>query len=110
MKHWKETVIKSEQMKWKRPPIKNIDDGKLDVIITIPLTELFEAQAKGSFAEGMLSMMQFHMKSQTDEKYIGMTDIVKLFKDAGLPEIAAKFEDSLLPPSSGLKEGIKWEQ
>ena len=88
--HWKETVIKSKSIKWKLPKVKSIEDGKLDVTLTLPLTSLFEYQAKTAFAQGMMTMMQFHIQSQTNNKLIGTADIIKLFNDCGLPEIANK--------------------
>lgn len=92
MKHWKETVFKSEQIKWKRPPIKNIKDGKLDILITIPLTSLFEAQARHAYIEGMRSMMEMLIQSQTEKRVIEVTDIVKLLNDCGFPELAKEIQ------------------
>lgn len=91
MKNWKDTVIKSESIKWKRVTPKTITDGKLDIDLHLPLTALFEAQAKNSFAYGMMTMMQFHTQSQRDNKLIEVGDIIKLFNDCGLPEIAKQF-------------------
>jgi len=93
MKHWKETVIKSEEIKWKRPRFKITEDGKSDVVITIPLTAMLEAQAKRAFTEGMLAMLQFHLEAQANDKLIDIPDMVKVFKDCGLPEVAKMLED-----------------
>jgi hypothetical protein len=87
MKHWKETVIKQEQIKWKRPPIKNIKDGKLDIILTIPLTGLFEAQAKHSYLEGMQSVMELLIQSQKEKTSIEQADIIKMLNTCGFPEL-----------------------
>ena len=89
--HWKDTVIKSSQIKWRNIKPKSIDDGKLDFDLHIPFTNLFERQAKISFAQGMMTMMQFHTQSQTDKKLIEISDVVKLFNECGLPEIAKRF-------------------
>ena len=86
MKHWRETLIKSEDIKWNRPRVKTIKDGKLDFILTVPITNLFEGQARQSFAEGMVEMLKFHINH--DAKPIEFPEIVKLFKDCGLPEVA----------------------
>lgn len=86
MKHWKETLIKSENIKWTRPRVKTIKDGKLDFILTVPVTSLFESQARQSFAEGMIEMLKFHIYH--DAKPIEFPEIVKLFGDCGLPEVA----------------------
>ena len=88
IKHWRDALADSGEIKWKRPPIKNIDDGKLDIIITVPLTELFEAQTKRAFGYGMLAMLAFHVQKQKGRKRIGVQDIVDLFNNFGLPEIA----------------------
>ena len=86
--HWTETIIKSKSIKWKRVIPKTIEDGKLDFTLNLPLTSLFEYQAKSSFAQGMMAMMQFHIQSQTDSKLIEVDDLIKLFNDCGLPEIS----------------------
>ncbi len=92
--HWKETVLKSEQIKWKGPRIKNIADGKLDFNIHLPLTALFEDQAKQAFAHGMLTMYAFLTTDQHQEvKIITRADLSKLFQDCGLPEIAKQIEE-----------------
>jgi len=84
MKHWKETLLKSENIKWTRPRIKNIKDGKLDFNLTIPFTGLFESQARQSFAEGMIEMLKFHIHHDNN-KPIEFDEIVQLFEDCGLP-------------------------
>lgn len=89
LKHWRDALATSKEIKWQRPHIKNVEDGKLDMKITIPLTELFEAQTKRAFGYGMLAMLDFHVHR---EKPIKVEDIVKLFNDFGLPEIAAMME------------------
>lgn len=90
IKHWRDALAESKEIKWKRPPIKNIEDGKLDIIITVPLTELFEAQAKRAFGYGMLAMLDFHVRRSNDEKPIEVEELVKVFTDFGLPELATK--------------------
>lgn len=90
MRHWKNTILKSNQIKWKRPPIKNIEDGKLDMLIKISLTSLFEIQAKTAFADGMLAMLEFHVKKQGENETIEIEDLIKFFTDCGLPEIGER--------------------
>ena len=87
--NWEETLIKSKNIKWKHL-IKNTGDGKLDFVLHLPLTELFRAQAKYSFGCGMWTMMQFEIKHQEDKKSIEVSDVVALFNECGLPEIADK--------------------
>jgi len=88
IQHWKDALATSKEIKWKRPPIKNIEDGKLDIIVTVPLTELFEAQTKRAFAYGMLAMLDFHVQKQKGYKPIEVQDIIELFNKFGLPELA----------------------
>jgi len=90
--HWKETLIRSEQIKWKRLPVKHIADGKMDIQVNIPLTDLCEAQAKEAFTGGMLTMLQFHVQRQVEERAIEIADLIKLFNDCGLPEAANQFK------------------
>lgn len=88
IKHWKDALATSKEIKWKRPPIKNIEDGKLDIIITVPLTELFEAQTKRAFGYGMLAMLDFNVHRSEDKKPIEIDELINLFNGFGLPEIA----------------------
>lgn len=87
--NWEETLIKSKDIKWKQH-VKNTSDGKMDFDLHLPLTELFRAQARESFAKGMFTVLQFHAKHQKDKKIIGVEDLVALFNECGLPEIAKK--------------------
>ena len=88
--NWENTVIKSEDIKWKRPPIKNIKDGKLDIIITIPLTDLIRSQAKHSFMQGMSVVIDFFVKHQKENKPIEHDELVTLFKECNLPELVER--------------------
>jgi len=88
--HWKDTLIKSEELNWERPLVKHIADGKMDIQVNIPLTDLFEAQAKWAFAGGMITMLKFYVQKQ--EGTIGNADLIKLFEDCGLPEAANQFK------------------
>jgi len=95
MTHWKETVIKSKELLSKRPRWKIVEDGKSDILVTIPITDLLECQARRAFAAGMVTMMKFHLRGQNDKKTIEVADVVKLFNDCGLPEVAKQLEDSV---------------
>ena len=88
IKHWRDALVTTKEIKWKRPPIKNVEDGKLDIIITIPLAELFEAQTKRAFGYGMLAMLNFHVHRSEADKPIELEELINLFKEFGLPEIA----------------------
>ena len=82
--HWKDTVIKSEQILWKRPKIKTIKDNKLDFILTLPFTNLFEQQAKHSFFEGVRVTMEF---IRDKEGEFGVSDINDFLIDCGYAEV-----------------------
>ena len=88
IKHWRDALADSKEIKWKRPPIKNIDDGKLDIIITVPLTELFEAQTKRAFGYGMIVMLDWYIQRQKVRKPIEIQEITDMFTSFGVPEIA----------------------
>ena len=90
--HWKDAMIKSSEFHWKKPLVENVEDGKLDVIVNIPLTSLYEKQAKRAFTHGMLTMLQFNVKKAEENSPIDISDLVKLFTDCGLPEIAKKIK------------------
>ncbi len=91
--HWKETVIKQRQIKWKPLKVANVEDGKLDIILTIPLTNLIEGATKSAFTHGMLTMLQFHIQKGREKKIIEVPDLVKLFIESGLPEVAKELEE-----------------
>ena len=87
--------MKSEDIKWKGLPTENTD-GKLDIHLKIPLTNWIEAQAKASFAAGMFTMLRFHVQKQTEKNPIAIieiADLIKLFNDCGLPDIANQFKE-----------------
>lgn|GEM_PF-4746412 len=88
IRHWRDALFTEKEIKWKRPPIQNIDDGRLDVIITVPLTELLEAQTQRAFGYGMIAMLNFHIERLKTKCPIDPQDIVDLFTSFGLPEIA----------------------
>ncbi len=87
--NWEETLIKSKDIKW-RYHVKNTDDGKLDFDLHLPLTGLFKMQTRMAFANGMITMLRFHVKHQADKKAVEIEDLVALFNECGLPEIADK--------------------
>ena len=91
MTHWKETLIKSSDIQWKRPRMKSTDDDRLDFDLHLPFTGLFNAQAKRAFAAGMMAMLQFHVKQQEDKHSIEVGDLIALFNECGLPEVAKQF-------------------
>ena len=89
--HWRSALIKSSDIKWKQN-IQTRDDGKFDIDVHLPLTELFERQTKQAFMYGIFAMIDFHATHQKNTKLIDKTDLVEFFNGCGLPEIAKTFE------------------
>ncbi len=86
--NWKDTVIKN--ITWQPPELTVKDDDKLDFTLTIPLTAMFEAQAKQSFAMGVNAGLQFYIRHQGQT--ITSEDLLAFFNECGLPEIAELFK------------------
>jgi hypothetical protein len=86
--HWKDTVLKSSQIKWTNCKPKSIDDGKLDFDLHIPLTSIFEGQARISFAQGLTTMFEFMNDLIQTKKQINLQDFVKFYEDCGYPDFA----------------------
>ncbi len=55
--NYKDTILK--EIKWHNTSTVQSDDGKLDLILRIPLTDILDAQAKNSFAKGVQEGAQF---------------------------------------------------
>ena len=92
--NWKDTLIKSKNIKWKQK-LTNVEDGKLDFDLHLPLTELFEKQAFTSFLYGMIFVFKFDMGILKENRSIEVADLHKLFTDAGYPEFAdSKFKEA----------------
>jgi hypothetical protein len=66
---YKNYLIKSKNVKWKPVEIKNVEDGKMDFILTIPLTEMFDNQAKAAFMGGVLALFKFAERFGSDKDY-----------------------------------------
>jgi hypothetical protein len=75
--NYKDTVLKQNQIKWRRPPVKYIEDGKLDVVVSIPLTRVIEGQAQISFAWGCFEALSW--LGDTQQKQIKITS--KMLED-----------------------------
>jgi len=80
--HWKDSVLSLKKLKVRQ---QWSEDGRSDIILHIPITELLEAQARASYAAGVKGMMSFiaSMPPDTTPEQLG-----KLFsawaKEAGL--------------------------
>jgi hypothetical protein len=92
--NWRNTLIESKNIKWKHK-FTNVEDGKLDLDLHLPLTELFEKQAFTSFLAGMIIVLKFDIDMAGSNRKIEITDLHKLFTDAGYPEFAdSKFKEA----------------
>jgi hypothetical protein len=54
---YKDTILK--EIKWHNTSTVQTDDGKMDLTLHIPLTDIMDAQAKNSFAKGVQEGAQF---------------------------------------------------
>jgi len=57
---YKETILKNQDINWKQPTIKLVEDGRMDLIFY--LTEVLDLQAKMSFFAGIKAMTDFAEK------------------------------------------------
>jgi hypothetical protein len=55
--NYKDTIIK--EIKWNIKSLTQSKDGKIDLKLNIPLTQVVDAQAKTSFAKGVQEGAQF---------------------------------------------------
>ncbi len=81
---WERTLLKSTDLKWQHK-IKNTADGKMDFDLRLPLTDLFKAQAKQSYAQGLMDAINFIIKHEGDN--FTKEDLFKLFNEAGLSDL-----------------------
>ena len=87
MVNYKDTILAQKQIKWKRPPAKVIDDGRVDIIITIPLTEILDLQAKTSYFAGANEIFKFIIEKLLNHEEFDEDEIKNKLRDMGL-EIA----------------------
>lgn len=90
--HWKDTVIKD--IKWKQPKLTTTEDGKLDFNIHIPLTDLFETQAKYSFMAGVVIALNFYGDAQTINKVITQAELHEWMNKIGMGDIVNKLKEN----------------
>ena len=90
--HWKDTIIKSSDIKWKSCKPISTDDGKLDINMHIPLTGIVEYQAKKSFMDGLNAMYEFVYELRHTKKTICLQDIATFYEQCGYPEIASQIK------------------
>jgi hypothetical protein len=83
---WQDTIIKQTEFEWKSPKFKQVDDNKLDIIVTIPLQSLIEAQAKRSFQNGVIAMLYFTAQAPEKDGKITTESLLEQFKEWEMPE------------------------
>lgn len=59
---WKKTIIKQPNIQWQPIKIEVIEDGKIDLDLHIPLTQIVELQACQSYSQGILDALEFVLK------------------------------------------------
>lgn len=82
--NYKETIIKKENIKIKPLPVKWVDDGKVDIIMTIPLTAFLDAQAKQAFFAGAKDMFEFFVETIAKNKIPSEEDMKAKLREMGM--------------------------
>ncbi len=86
--HWKDTVLKQREIRWSHPEFKYVDDNKIDIILTIPITRLLEEQARRSFTNGVFEMLK-HVANTPIDDSVDVSQVLKdKFIEWGLPQNA----------------------
>ena len=81
---YQDTILTDEQIQFRPLPVKRIEDGKVDIVVTIPLTNLLEAQAKASFFVGITECFKWFMRSFGDNKIPTEEDVKLQLAEWGL--------------------------
>lgn len=86
---WRDSLIKSKDIKWQRNvKAKNVEDNKLDINIFLPLTTIFEGQARQSYLCGVVDTLAFLSDSKTT---VTKQSIVDFLTESGYEKEAAAF-------------------
>ncbi len=115
--NWKDTVLKQKAIKWKLSPIKYVDDGSMDLIINVPLTNLLFQQARWSFICGIQQALLVFANAQKEGRLIDDALLTAKFAEWGLADIWKRIQrtteegeplsqDDLLKALNGQKTGI----
>ncbi len=78
MMNYKDSLIKYELVV---PNAQWVDDGRQDVIITIPLTSLLDQQAKAAFLRGVNTAYNFIVATLNDEAIDTPEKFTEAFKN-----------------------------
>ena len=80
--NWKDTLIDFSKVSWAIPEMKNSEDGKVDIILTIPITDLLYGQAKKSF---LMGIKEYHdlIMSLGDDKEEAQKKLAEKLKEWG---------------------------
>jgi hypothetical protein len=90
--HWKDTLIKAKNIKWKAGKLKWKDDGSWDLNIHIPLDMVLKRQAKYSFMAGVAETISWWGKCQGTGTKLDTPDIQKWLIERGCNELAEKLD------------------
>ena len=85
---YKDTIIKQCEIIWKPLKIRQTKDGKIDMKVNIPLTALFDAQAKRSFMRGVAEALSFVGNCQESKTIITTELLDSMFTMWGIPELS----------------------
>jgi len=86
--NYKDTIMSQRQMKWQPLKIRQIKDGKIELKLTISLTELFDAQAKQAFMRGVVEALGFVGNCQKTKVIITTELLDQKFTEWGIPELS----------------------
>jgi hypothetical protein len=99
--HYKETLLKQKEIKFRMPKLKINDDGKVDIAIHIPLTNILEGQALKSFTYGVFAIIELHANCVAENMILTTGMIRAKFIEWGLPlHLANKFPEDKKDDSS----------
>ena len=66
--NYKDTLLDLKNFKWRPPKFKEAKDGKIDLTLKLPLTNLLLAQAYKSFLLGIQAYHSWITTTQFDDK------------------------------------------
>ena len=82
--NYKDAILKD--VKFKSKGIRWIKDGKSDLIITVPMTAILDAQAKYAFSMGAIEVLHFVANMQQAGKQIDTNTINGQLREWGIIE------------------------
>lgn len=83
--NYKDTLIDFSKVEWKPPTMELVDDGKIDLTIKVPVTDLVNSQAKRTWVLALKEYERF-IKTLVDKPDEANAQIEKQYKEWGLLE------------------------